>query len=294
MKIIVRFPLLEIFTYFCYSNLTNISVMIKLVISVVLAALSLVAVGQVKPLIGVSCSHPGNNSTTRLTYSNSVIKTGGIPVLIPVTEDTVVLKDILQRIDGLVMIGGEDIHPSYYGEEPIPELGRVDSLRDVYDIALIRMAGDMNMPMLGVCRGEQLINVAFGGTLYQDIPTQHPDTTVNHKQQENGRVATHLVQFEPGSIMADILGQTEMMTNTFHHQAVKDVAPGFKISAWSADSIPEAIESTEGRPIWGVQFHPEYQTVEGDTIAARFFYHFINEADKYRKSKNCNKKNNSR
>lgn len=85
-----------------------------------------------------------------------------------------------------------------------------------------------------------------------------------------------------------------MMTNTFHHQAVKDVAPGFKISAWSADSIPEAIESTEGRPIWGVQFHPEYQTVEGDTIAARFFYHFINEADKYLKSKNCNKKNNSR
>ena len=132
-------------------------------------------------------------------------------MLIPITKDSLVLRDILQRIDGIIMIGGEDIHPSYYGEEPIPELGSVNPVRDVYDIALIRMAGDMNIPMLGICRGEQLINVAFGGTLYQDIPAQYAKNTINHKQKESGNTATHLVKFEEGSEMANILGQTEFL-----------------------------------------------------------------------------------
>lgn len=256
------------------------------------AVCSLSMVGQkapvqsdVRPLIGVSCSHPGYNSSTRMTYTNSVIKAGGTPVLIPVTTDSLLLRDILKRVDGLLLIGGGDIHPSYYGEAPIPELGEVDSFRDVYDVALIRMAGDMNIPMFGVCRGEQLINVAFGGTLYQDIPSQHPDTTIHHKQKVAGTVATHLVRFEEGSVLGDVIGTSELMTNTFHHQAVKAVAPGFRISAWANDSIPEAIESAEGRPIWGVQFHPEYQTDNGEEVSARFFYFFLNEADKYRRAK---------
>ena len=265
--------------------------MIKFIVSAILAVFSFVVVGQTKPLIGISCSNPSNNSTTRLTYSNSVIKAGGIPMLIPITKDSLVLRDILQRIDGIIMIGGEDIHPSYYGEEPIPELGSVNPVRDVYDIALIRMAGDMNIPMLGICRGEQLINVAFGGTLYQDIPAQYAKNTINHKQKESGNTATHLVKFEEGSEMAKILGQTELMTNTFHHQAVKDVAPGFKASAWSTDSIVEAIESTEGRPIGGVQFHPEYPTTNGDEISARFFYHFVKKADTFRRAKDIHRKN---
>ena len=148
--------------------------MIKRILLCVLAMMPAMLFGQIttatnKPLIGVSCSNPGNNSSTRLTYTNSVIKAGGTPVLIPVTTDSLLLRDILKRVDGLLLIGGGDIHPSYYGEAPIPELGEVDSLRDVYDVALIRMAGDMNIPMFGVCRGEQLINVAFGGTLYVRI-----------------------------------------------------------------------------------------------------------------------------
>jgi gamma-glutamyl-gamma-aminobutyrate hydrolase PuuD len=210
-----------------------------------------------------------------MTYSNSVIKAGGIPVLIPITTDSLVLRDILTRVDGLLLIGGGDIHPSYYGEAPIPELGEVDELRDVYDITLIRVAHDMNIPMFGVCRGEQLMNVALGGSLYQDIPSQHPDTTVKHRQRVDGTVATHLVKFEEGSILREVIGQSELMTNSFHHQAVKKVAPGFRVSAWASDSIPEAIESTEGKPMWGVQFHPEYQTDNGDEISARFFYFFI-------------------
>ncbi len=266
--------------------------MIKLLFTLLLIAFPFLSEGHTnkecvekKPLIGVSCSHPGNNSTTRLTYSNSIIKAGGIPMLIPITTDSLVLRDILERVDGVVMIGGEDIHPSYYGEEPIPQLGSVDSIRDIYDMALIRMAHDMNIPMLGICRGEQLINVAFGGTLYQDLRTQHPDTTINHRQEEPSSIPTHLVRFEKGSIIAGIVGVEEMMTNTHHHQAVKDVAPGFRVSAWTADSIPEAIESIDEYPIWGLQFHPEALTVEGDEVSARFFNFFVKKADTFRRAK---------
>ena len=124
-------------------------------------------------------------------------------------------------------------------------------------MALIRLATRRNIPMFGICRGEQLINVAFGGTLYQDIPTQHPDTTVCHQQQEPSSIPTHTVHLTPGSAMASITGQTQLFTNTHHHQAVKQVAPGFSVTGWSSDSIPEAIESSHEYPIWGVQFHPE-------------------------------------
>lgn len=235
-----------------------------------------------RPLIGISCSHPGNNSSARMTYTESVIQAGATPILIPITTDNLVLADIIGRLDGIILIGGADIHPSYYNEMPIEQLGEVDSLRDVYDIALIRLAACLKVPMLGICRGEQLINVAFGGTLYQDIRTQHPDTTVQHNQDEPSSVPTHRVRLLPGSAIAQITGQTELFTNTHHHQAVRDVAPGFRITAWAADSIPEAIESTDGRPIWGVQFHPEALTVAGDTVAARFFHFLVQQAIAYR------------
>lgn len=189
------------------------------------------------------------------------------------------------RLDGIILIGGADIHPSYYNEEPIEQLGEVDSLRDVYDISLIRLAAQRGVPMLGICRGEQLINVAFGGTLYQDIPAQHPDTTVRHNQEEPSSVPTHAVNLLPDSEMARITGETQLFTNTHHHQAVKQVAPGFRITAWATDSIPEAIENIEGKTIWGVQFHPEALTVAGDSISARFFYFLVDQAIAFRQSK---------
>lgn len=196
-----------------------------------------------------------------------------------------VVADIVSRLDAIILIGGADIHPSYYNEEPIEQLGEVDSLRDVYDIALIRLAAQRNVPMLGICRGEQLINVAFGGTLYQDIPAQYPDTTVRHNQKEPSSVPTHTVHLLQGSAIAQITGQTELFTNTHHHQAVKQAAPGFRITAWATDSIPEAIENINGKPIWGVQFHPEALTVAGDSISARFFHFLVDKATAFRRSK---------
>lgn len=226
----------------------------KLLLTALLALCPYLAMGQSNqkttgktPLIGISCSHPGRSSSTQMTYTESIIQAGGTPILIPITTDSLVLTDIANRLDGIILIGGGDIHPSYFNESPIEQLGEVDSLRDVYDMTLIRLAAQRNIPMFGICRGEQLINVAFGGTLYQDIPTQHPDTTVCHQQQEPSSIPTHTVHLTPGSAMASITGQTQLFTNTHHHQAVKQVAPGFSVTGWSSDSIPEAILPTNIR-----------------------------------------------
>lgn len=243
-----------------------------------------------RPLIGISCSHPDDYSSTRMTYTESVIQAGGTPMLIPITTDSLVLRDIINRLDGIILIGGGDIHPSYYNESPIEQSGTADPIRDVYDIALIRMAANRNIPMLGICRGEQLINVAFGGTLYQDIPSQHPDTTVQHDQQEPGNIPTHTVNLLPGSTIAQITGKTQLLTNTHHHQAVKRVAPGFRVTAWATDSIPEAIESTCEYPIWGVQFHPEILTVAGNSTFAKFFHFLVQKANTYHQAKEIHKR----
>ena len=266
--------------------------MSKLLLVILLALCPYIVNGQSdqnilkkRPLIGVSCSHPGNSSSTGTNYTESVILAGGTPMLIPITTDSLVLTDILNRLDGIILIGGDDIHPSYYKETPIEQLGEVDSLRDVYDIALIQGATHRNIPMLGICRGEQLINVAFGGTLYQDIPSQYPDTTVQHQQSESNRIPTHMVNLLPDSEIARITGQTQLFTNSHHHQAVKQIAPGFRVTGWSTDSIPEVIESTCEYPIWGVQFHPEALTVAGDTTFAKLFHFLIQKADAYRQKK---------
>ena len=189
----------------------------KLLLTTLLVLCPYLAMGQSNqkttrkaPLIGISCSHPGRSSSTQMTYTESVIQAGGTPILISITTDSLVLTDIANRLDGIILIGGGDIHPSYFNESPIEQLGEVDSLRDVYDMALIRLATRRNIPMFGICRGEQLINVAFGGTLYQDIPTQHPDTTVCHQQQEPSSIPTHTVHLTPGSAMASITGQTQL------------------------------------------------------------------------------------
>lgn len=271
--------------------------MFKLLITVFLTLSPYFVLGQSsqrtyknRPLIGVSCSHPDDYSSVRMTYTESVIQAGGTPMLIPITTDSLVLTDIINRLDGIMLIGGGDIHPSYYNESPIEQSGKADSLRDIYDIALIRMAANRNIPMLGICRGEQLINVAFGGTLYQDIPSQHPDTTVRHDQGEPSRVPTHVVNLLPESAIAQITGQTQLFTNSHHHQAVKQVAPGFKITAWATDSIPEAIESTCEYPIWGVQFHPEGLTVAGNSTFAKFFHFLVQKANTYHQAKEIHKR----
>lgn len=238
-----------------------------------------------RPLIGISCGADEYHATLHLAYVNAVYKGGGTPVLIPPMTDSVALLNILQNLDGVIMSGGEDVAPAYYGEEPHEKLGYVNDFRDTYDLILARMAHDMGMPMLGICRGVQLINVLFGGTLVQDIPAQRPEWNLIHRPQGEDDQPMHDVSFEADSQLAKMFGTTELNTNSRHHQAVKDVAPGFRLVAKASDGTSEAIESIEGKPIWGTQFHPELMVEAGDDTALNIFKAFVEKANDYRKTK---------
>jgi gamma-glutamyl-gamma-aminobutyrate hydrolase PuuD len=241
-------------------------------------------------LIGLSVNHKEGLSCISNAYVNAVIKAGGLPVLIPLTGNKRVLEEILSKIDGLVLSGGGDIHASFFQEEPHPSVAGCDWERDNYDLALVRMAAARHIPMLGICRGQQLINVAFGGNLIQDIPSQLPLSTINHNQNEERPVGTHTVNIRPGSTLAGIAKTGNLLVNSFHHQAIKVVANGFEAVAFTDDGVIEAIESTEGKSILGVQWHPEHMAVAGDEIMTDTFRHLVSEADLYRKAKNIHRK----
>lgn len=243
------------------------------------------------PLIGVSAGRTQvGSSIVQSTYINAIVKAGGRPVIIPVITDISVLRNIVKDLDGLVLTGGEDVDPLYYGEKAIPEMNEIDSVRDIYDLVLLKLATDRNIPVLGICRGEQIINVAFGGTLYQDIPTQVEDKSIKHKQSEPREKGTHNISIINDSQLHKILGVSGASTNTFHHQAVKTTAPNFRTVASATDGIVEAIEAYPNRPIMGVQWHPEGHVAGGDTTMLKLFSFIVSESSKFRKAKDLHKR----
>lgn len=241
------------------------------------------------PRIGISSSNYNTGASVSESYIKSVLKAGGEPIIIPPITEVPLLRSIVQELDGLVLIGGVDFDPSYYNEKAMEKLGEVDSIRDISDLTLIKLATDWNVPILGICRGEQGLNVAFGGTLYQDIPSQL-SLEINHRQEEKGYIGTHIVNIESDSKLAKILGTTSIQTNSFHHQAVKDVAPYFKAVAHSEDGVVEAIEAYPHRNIMAVQWHPEIHTANGDTVMLKLFQNLLNDATTYKKAKELHKR----
>ena len=237
-----------------------------------------------KPLIGISLGWSETKNSVNNTYVNSVLMNGGVPYLIPVTDNVEVLRQIVAQLDGIIFTGGEDFAPAYFGEEEHEHLGEVNVTRDTYDLTLFKLASDRNIPTLGICRGLQLINVGMGGTLYQDLPSEKP-SDINHRQSEAGTVATHSVSVVEGSLMHQILGQKEVQVNTFHHQAIEKLAPGLKIVGWANDSVPEMIEAYPYRQIIGTQFHPEIFTNAGDELMGKLFKFLIGKAETFQKAK---------
>lgn len=231
-----------------------------------------------KPIIGVSSTAESGMAAAPLTYINSIKRAGGVPIVIPMTADEDQLNAILNVVDGIVMTGGEDLDPLYFGEEPNLNLGEVAPQRDAFDCKLIKMAVAKGIPVLGVCRGEQIMNVAFGGTLYQDLPSQKKDIFVQHNQNSPSGHGSHSITIEKGSMLNAQLGVETITVNSYHHQAVKDVAPGFKVTAYSKDGVVEAIEKIGSDKVWGVQFHPEGFVSLGDDRFIGVFKHLINKA----------------
>lgn len=192
--------------------------------------------------------------------AEAVQAAGGVPVLFPPGVEESDLARLLDRSDGLLLIGGPDPDPRLFGQEPIPGNGRISPGRDRLEIALITAAIERNMPILGLCRGMQMINVALGGDIYQDLPSQFPGA-LKHVQEAPRWYPTHGVRFAEGSRLAGIFQAREAAVNSYHHQAVRRLAPGIKATAHAPDGVVEGIER-DGEPwVVGVQWHAEDMAV---------------------------------
>ena len=196
-------------------------------------------------------------------YFDAVERAGGVPVPLPPCRDEATLREMVGRLDGLVFSGGPDPDPARYGQALHPQTKLCHSRRGEFDARCMAMALEMGLPVLGICYGCQLLNIHFGGTLVQDIPSLRPGAEIH--RQDGPRVA-HAVRVKPGSKLAECLGMTELMVNSAHHQAVDRLGAGLRVAARSADGIVEAVETTDDRFIIGVQWHPEDLTGRAEQL----------------------------
>lgn len=243
-----------------------------------------------RPLIGISCSMgqaiysmnqdnvPQMQHRLGDNYVKAIVQAGGVPVLLPNNMDLTSVEELSAGLDGFLLSGGGDVDPALFGERATVELGAVTPRRDDFELALVRyVINETNKPVLGICRGIQVMNVAMGGTLHIDLPG---DGKLCHSLTMYPRnVQTHDVNVTPGTRMEDIMSGNKGRVNSFHHQAIRDVADCFVISAVSADDgVVEAVEQPGERFMVGVQWHPE-ELVEYEE-AQKLFRSFVKAAEK--------------
>ena len=240
-----------------------------------------------KPLIGITAQNREVNTSygnepanpVVLTYSNAVLEAGGIPVLLPILNAEAV-PGLLQRLDGVVLTGGGDVDPSRYGLSEHPTVYGVDRARDSFELALARQIADLKKPVLAICRGLQVMNVALGGTLVVDIQTQIDGGFDHFQSGEDAKRAHQALRFDESCRMAGLFGTSELKVNSLHHQAVAEPAPGLRPVAWSEDGVVEAVEPEDGQwPMLGVQWHPEH-LVESESAARSLFETLVEAAAK--------------
>lgn len=214
-----------------------------------------------RPLVGITCSRTESGSD-RLSssYSEAIRRAGGIPLIIPTVAERSEAEAILERLDGIIFSGGEDVNPAWYGEEILNETVEVNPVRDRSDSLLGRAALDSGKPILAICRGEQLLNVLLGGSLYQDIPSQLPEAHTH-------RGVKHMVALEKGGFLETLFGTDSLLVNSSHHQAVKVLSPGARKAATSDGGV---IEAWENGQVLAVQFHPEGLVREDDKWLSLF------------------------
>lgn len=190
-------------------------------------------------------------------YVRAVLNVGGVPVILSPLMGSALAGRALEGVDGVVLTGGEDVDPALYGASASEWLSPPSRERDMFELALFATARQRRLPILGICRGIQLINVALGGTLYQDIPAERP-SGIQHRPDGPRDDRTHRIRLTPGSRAAEALGGTDFSVNSSHHQAIRELAPGLLATGWTEDGLIEAAETVEGSPwLLAVQWHPE-------------------------------------
>jgi len=232
-----------------------------------------------RPLIGITCSSESTEYDSyrlRHSYVNAVSQTGGEAVILPYTDEQGV-KEIIGTLDGIVLSGGDDIDPACYDEQPHIALGKIDPRRDMFELELVKAAIGVGTPILGICRGMQLLYVAMGGKLIQDISSEVIGA-IKHKQEGPKSYPSHKVTVEKNSKLSGMIGTGEVRVNSFHHQAVKKpMIDRFIVSARASDGVIEAIEFPNEQFVLGVQWHPEEMFSESPAMI-EIFAAFVAEA----------------
>lgn len=219
-----------------------------------------------KPIIGITTDIKNGNFEIEEKYAHAIANAGGIPVLIPsMPENPSLIKDTVDRIDGLLLPGSRDMDPKYYNQAPHPKLRPMSLERTEMEFAVLDNALKREIPVLGICGGMQLLNVAFGGDLYQDIYAFLPDAIPHEKG------VLHEVTIDEDSMLFEIIQTSSVSVKSYHHQAVDNVGKGLRKSAQTSDSIIEAVESTKGNYVIGIQWHPELEEGESSEKIFRSF-----------------------
>jgi putative glutamine amidotransferase len=210
-----------------------------------------------------------------LDYVKGVAGAGGAPVVLPPVGEESAAEALIHSLDGLLLSGGSDLDPSYYGEKPVSELGVTLPERDAFEMALVGLALRRGMPVFGICRGMQVLNVALGGTLYQDLPSQWEQDPLKHRQDTPKWQPTHEVRVSEGSYIAEVMGRESVKVNSYHHQGIRDLAEGLVVTGRSSDGVIEAVEAEDLSERWllGVQWHAEAMRGSGPQQESLFEAH---------------------
>lgn len=228
-----------------------------------------------KPIIGLSPLYDAEKHMLwmRPGYLDVLYACGAIPLVLPFDSDGVDVEQVLSICDGLLMTGGVDVNPRLYGEEPIPECQEPQPIRDELDFKLLENALEQDMPVFGICRGCQILNVFLGGSLFQDLPTQRPGS-LGHAMEPPFESPCHRVTLEEGEPLQVFLQEDILPVNSIHHQAIKRVAPELVPLAYAVDGVVEGVWMPGKRFVWGVQWHPEW-IWDVDERQKRIVQHFV-------------------
>lgn len=232
-----------------------------------------------RAIIGISSNLKEDLLSVPMSNVRAITQFGGVPIVLPnLVGDGI--EEIAGAIDGLLLTGGGDIDPTLFGEEPLPGLGNIVPERDQFELALIQKMLELNKPILGICRGAQIMSIAMGGDMYQDIYSQKDAPLLQHDQQAPNWHGSHFVQVTEGSLLRKIVGVDKIKVNSYHHQALRNMPEGFIVSGVASDGVIESFESTNHAFVMGVQWHPESLIAKGDASSFAIFEAFINACKK--------------